>query len=196
MRAALAGLLTLLAVGMLWVLDGEGLLTVAIEDRGLWPALLLASLVYAVLMALPFVPGVELGWLIIGLFGLPGILAAWASTVLGLCMGYGCGRQLNGREWLGRLQARRAALLANAPADMPRGARLLRRCLLWHDRHPYLFVLVALNIPGNWIIGGGGGIAWFSGALAHVRFLPFAATVTMATGVVPLVLLAGFAVRS
>lgn len=195
-RLTLVVLLVLAALVSLWVLDGEGLLSLLLNATGFWPALLVSAMIYALLMSLPFVPGVELGWLIIALFGLPGILTAWAATVIGLSFGYGCGKLLREHRLLRRLEEKRRWLLQARNENLSAGPRLLRKCLREFERHPYLVILLALNIPGNWIIGGGGGIAWISGSLPRLRFLGFFLTVTVATGIVPALLLLEIALDS
>jgi hypothetical protein len=52
--------------------------------------------------------------------------------------------------------------------------------------------MVALNVPGNAVIGGGGGIALLAGMSGLVTFPRFLATVSLAALPVPLfVVLAG-----
>ena len=56
-------------------------------------------------------------------------------------------------------------------------------------RHRYLALLVVLNLPGNSIIGGGGGIALLAGISGIYRFPAFLLTVLLAVAPVPLVFL-------
>jgi hypothetical protein len=59
-------------------------------------------------------------------------------------------------------------------------------------RHRYLALMVLLNVPGNSLIGGGGGIAFAAGLSRLFPFPLFLATVMVAVAPVPvLFLLAG-----
>jgi len=54
-------------------------------------------------------------------------------------------------------------------------------------KHRYIAVFVALNVPGNAIIGGGGGIALLAGISGLFTFPLFLASVSLAALPVPLV---------
>jgi hypothetical protein len=53
-------------------------------------------------------------------------------------------------------------------------------------RHRYLSLAVALNLPGNFIVGGGGGIALFAGISRLFSVPAFILTVALAVSPVPL----------
>ena len=59
--------------------------------------------------------------------------------------------------------------------------RLLRGLI----RSRYLALAVALNIPGNVLIGGGGGIALFAGISRMYSYLGFLITVVIAVAPIP-----------
>ncbi|MCH8550374.1 MAG: hypothetical protein LAT62_00465 [Natronospirillum sp.] len=184
-------LVTVVVIGLV-LLRGEGLISLWLENEAhRWWALVLTSLVYAVLLAIPFVPGVELGWIIMGVFGQYGLLAAWLSTVLGLSLSFGVARQLNDHPRLRRLTTARETLHQADPATLPPLRRALRWGLCFYLRHPYVFLFVTLNMPGNWVIGGGGGIAAMAGLAPAARYWLFLPTVALATGLVPLMLWLG-----
>ena len=48
----------------------------------------LGAFVYALVLALPFVPGVEFGLLLMVLFGREGVIAAYVATIVGLSLAY------------------------------------------------------------------------------------------------------------
>jgi len=56
--------------------------------------LLLIGLIYVLLLTLPFIPGVELGIMIMITFCKPGILFAYLCTVIALCLAYATGTAL------------------------------------------------------------------------------------------------------
>lgn len=190
-RVLISAAVVLLALVSLWQFEGLGLVSSFLESHNTWTALLLSAALYAVLLSLPFVPGVELGWLIIGLFGIPGIVVSWVSTVLGLALGFGSARLLRQHPTFARLLLRRRELSDADPTHLSFIPFVMQQCLVWQERHPYLFLLVTLNLPGNLVLGGGGGIAWLTAVTPGIRFLQFVLVVAIGTSGVPLVLLAG-----
>jgi len=162
-------------------------------------ALLGLTLLYAILLSIPFVPGVELGWAILMVLGVKGLVLVYPATVLGLCLSFFIGRWipplalerfLHWLHWyrieqlLGKMrpldsQNRLAMLLANTPRNM---IPLLLR-------HRYLTLALAFNLPGNSLIGGGGGIALLAGVSRLFTPLAFVALVCFAITPIPLILL-------
>jgi len=55
-------------------------------------------------------------------------------------------------------------------------------------KHRYLAIIVVLNVPGNAVIGGGGGIALFAGMSGLFTFPRFLASVALAALPVPLII--------
>ncbi|MDX2484903.1 MAG: hypothetical protein QNK42_14715 [Pseudodonghicola sp.] len=150
-------------------------------------------LIYALLIAVPFVPGIEIGLMILAVEG--AWIAPWLylATIAGLLFAYGAG------EWvpyarlhriLADLHMRRACALLEQVHPLNREERvmLLRdnapkwlRPLI--SRYRYLFVAVVINLPGNAVIGGGGGILFLTG-LSRL-FKPAAVALTVALAVMP-----------
>lgn len=161
------------------------------------PGLLLAALVlYALLIAIPFVPGVEIGLSVLAAGGPATAPLVWLATAAGLTLAYvaGC---LVPPGWLRRmltdLQLVRAAhLVARFEALPPEGRIRLVHSLLpekycgWIVRFRYLNLAVLINIPGNSVIGGGGGIAFVSGLSGTFRMPLAVLTIALATAPVPL----------
>lgn len=146
------------------------------------PGVLLAvCALYALVLALPFVPSVEIGLLIMLVFGKWGALAAYAATVLGLNLAYGAARVLAPAA-----VAPCAVLPAALHRRLPRCARRLPRWLV-----PVAGLALLLNLPGNTALGGGGGIAFLYGASRGLSWPRFAATVAVATSVLPALFLLG-----
>lgn len=150
------------------------------DDGGL--ALLVAAcLAYALLLALPFVPSVELGLLIMIVFGRWGAVGAYLATVAGLNMAYGVARLL-AREPTGDGPRLPAALRTRLPRA---GARLPAPAV------PVIGLALLLNLPGNTAVGGGGGIALLYGARRSLSWPRFALTVAAATAMLPALFLLG-----
>lgn len=78
----------------------------ALRDTMGLGGLLLVVLAYVLALALPFIPGVEIGLLIIMLFGSAGAMIVYAATVTGLSLAFAAGRLIPERicaRWLNRL---------------------------------------------------------------------------------------------
>lgn len=163
-----------------------------------------AVLVYALALALPFVPGVEISLMIILLFGAAGAAAAYLATIAGLALAFAGGRLIP-EKVLARLAGRLGiappgrspeSALGQLVADLRRGAGPCARALAALVEHRYLTLAVALNLPGNSILGGGGGIALLCGASRRFEWRWFVPTVALATAPIPaLVIFGGLDVR-
>lgn len=130
-------------------------------------------LTYAILMAIPFAPGIEIGISLLVLKGAAIAPFVFGSTVLGLSLAFLAGRFIP-YTWLHsilydlRLMSACALLERIAPLDHEARIALLRerlpswlRPLAGGGR--YVLVALLLNLPGNALIGGGGGIAFIAG---------------------------------
>ena len=135
--------------------------------------LVYVSLFYTLCLATPFMPGIELGLLIMFLFGLPGVVAAYSSTVVGLTIAFLIGR-------LG---------FTRQPQIHDDGK--ISRILAGLKTHPYLVIAVVLNMPGNWVIGGGGGISVLAGMSTYISLIKFVGTVCVAIAPLPLLVAFG-----
>jgi hypothetical protein len=76
--------------------EAQAMLVALRGDAG-GPALGLLALAYAVALAMPFVPGMELGLLMMVAFGTVGVLVVYTATIIGLTMAYMVGRLLPAR---------------------------------------------------------------------------------------------------
>ncbi len=158
-----------------------------------------AIALYAVLMAFPFVPGIEISLALFAVFGHQVALAIYGATVAALTTSYLVGRLLPLRliaALFRSLGQRRAEGLVHdleplSPAQRLEAltARAPKRIVPSLLRHRYIAVLVALNIPGNAVIGGGGGIALLAGMSGLFTFPRFLAVVSLAVLPVPLAVL-------
>lgn len=151
---------------------------------------------YTALMAIPFVPGIEISLGLLAAFGQQVAAAIYAATVLALVISYLFGRLVPVRviaslfHTLGQQRAeglvrrleplnanqRLEILIAHAPK------RIIPTLL----KHRYIAVALALNLPGNAIIGGGGGIALLAGISGLFTFPSYLLTVSLAVLPIPL----------
>jgi hypothetical protein len=158
--------------------------------------LALFLLIYALLIAVPFVPGVEIGLSLMMIEG-PWIAPfIYLSTVCGLSLAYVGGQVLpyeKLRDALVDLRLRGPGKLLEALQPMTRDMRLdylrdhvprLARPLL--TRFRYLLLAVLVNIPGNSLIGGGGGILFTAGFSRLFRPIYTILTIALAASPVPL----------
>lgn len=175
-RWRLPGALVLLAVAASMVGTGQGLAVPHGEIGGL-TMLLVISLIYAALLAIPFVPSVEVGLFIMLLYGRPGILAAYCATLLGLNMAYLAGRMLRGRCAIAKPLQRRLINRTRYPGGRPVFAGFA--------------LAILLNTPGNTAVGGGGGISLVYGACGALSWGWFVICVAVATALIPLLVLLG-----
>jgi hypothetical protein len=158
-------------------------------------------LVFIVCLALPFVPGIEISLALFALFGTSVALPVYAATLVALAISYTAGRYvpLNSLavffDFIGlhaasalvrRLGAMTPRERNSTLADMAPG-----RYSAFLVRYPELALIAALNVPGNALFGGGGGIALFAGMSG--LFAPWRYMLAIAIGSIPVPLLMLFA---
>ena len=155
-----------------------------------------AVVVYIGVMAVPFVPAAEIGFTLLLLFGAEVALLVYLSTVLALMLPYLIGRavppDLCARA-LGFFGLRRASDLAQQLAALDTNARLElllaqapARFVPTLLRHRYLALAVALNLPGNTLLGGGAGIALCAGICRLYPSHGFVVAVAIAVAPMPI----------
>lgn len=155
--------------------------------------IVLLLLAYAALIAIPFVPGVELGISLMVIEGWRIAPFVYLATVLGLALAYCAGQKMpyaTLRRILSDLRLTRASdLLARLePLSGPERLALLRRRLPprlapFALKQRYVLLALLINLPGNMVIGGGGGIALIAG-LSRL-FTPWPMMITVAIAVAP-----------
>lgn len=173
---AIAALFTLLSF---YFLDSNGALRSSLLEASRNTStsnLVLISLLYAALLAIPFVAGVEVGICLMFLFGPPGILAAYVGTVLGLCLSYFLGKRIGLRH---SLKHRELSIV-----------RRIRAFSFYVPR--WLSLALLINTPGNALLGGGGGIAMTFGMEQNFNNATFICVILLATLPVPLLVYFGF----
>ena len=158
------------------------------------------GLLYVLLLSLPFVPGVELGVLLMCVFGKSGVVFVYVATVAGLSLAFLMGRLLP-KKWLeSRLQKVGFSQTCEDPGEEidDKLAHLSSKHKSGKNRyHPflsryrYLAIAVLFNTPGNYLIGGGGGIALVCGLSRRISWKWFLLTVVLAVSPVPLLAFLG-----
>ncbi len=159
----------------------------------------LGILAYVVFTAVPFVPGTEIGMVMLGMFGAAIAPLIYLSTIASLCLAYAVGRLVPprmtaaGLRWLGlhRLADRILATLQMTPPE--RLDMLLEgvdsRILRVFVKHRYVALALIINMPGSMIVGGGGGISMAAGMSGVFAPVPFLLTVMIAVSPVPIAIM-------
>lgn len=148
---------------------------------------------YALLIAIPFVPGVEIAFALLMLRGAELVLPIYLSTVGGLMLAFLVGHLVPlsalHRVLLDLHLARAAALIDEVGAEPPamRVAalqnRMPHRLASQALRVRYLGLALLINMPGSGLIGGGGGICMVAG-MSRI-FTPGWTALTLALAVLP-----------
>ena len=169
------------------------------NERIVHRMIMVLAVVYIVLLALPFVPGVEIGLTLIAMLGPPIVFLVYISTVVGLLLGFFIGRlvSISGPMRLFHdLGLRRAGELLEAIEPLSKDERLVflatkapARIVPFLLRHRYLALGILLNLPGNFLVGGGGGIAMIAGVSGLYSIVGYFLTVVIAVAPVPIAVL-------
>lgn len=160
--------------------------------------LIFAALVLFVLTsALPFVPGAEIGIMLMICFGKPLVLPVYASMVAALTVAFLVGRFVppsavsGGLARLGLMKA--SALVSGlngCRGNQPAGPlqKLHRGGLIsMIVKNRLLALILLLNVPGNSVAGGGGGIALAAGISGLYSIPAFLVAVLTAIAPVPVI---------
>lgn len=169
---------------------GEKIIEIA---RGRWGigVLVTGGLIYILLLSLPFVPGVELGILLMCAFGKEGIVFVYFATVVGLSIAFLMGRMVP-KKWIesfltkigfSQTSDNQSDEIASMLDNFLRHKKWLRTLTL---NYRYLVIGVLFNLPGIYLIGGGGGISLVCGISRNISFKWFLLTVVLAVSPVPL----------
>ncbi len=150
-----------------------------VDDRRIW----LGLAVYALLLAVPFVPGIEISLALLAIFGPAIVVQVYIATVVAFLLAFLIGKSVPSRlissfflsigftrasELFERLRPlsrkqRLALLVENAPSGW----------LPFLLRYRYIALALAFNLPGNAVLGGGGGIAMLTGLSGMFSFPAF-----------------------
>ena len=161
--------------------------------------IMVSATLYAILLAVPFVPGAEIGLGLIAMLGPPIALLVYLCTVIGLSLSFILGRliPLSVLAHIAKdIKLKRTSNLLKAIEPLDQKERLAyltknapKRFLPLLLRYRYLALAVALNIPGNYLIGGGGGIALFAGVSRLYSVPGYLITIALSVAPVPIAVL-------
>lgn len=203
----------LLLLGFLLVLNYGGSLVVEHFNFQLWPQherLIITALwfsigIYILWMAMPFVPGIELGLALMVMLGPKGVLLVYLCTLLSLSLSFAIGRLIPlsaFAHFLGWLHLRKSKELVLQLGTLNSEQKLdfllktaPSRIIPFLLKHRYLMIALILNLPGNALIGGGGGIGLIAGMSRMFPFPKYMLLVSFAITPLPLLFLAGKSTR-
>lgn len=179
-----------------WLLAAVSIDVQAESAERVRAVVILATGAFIVASAIPFVPGLEIGLGLMLVFGAKMVLLVYASLVFALILSYLVGRFVPAErvaaafDYLGLAKAR-DLVLRLAPLDPAERidaltAQAPRKLVPLFLRYRYLALVALFNIPGNSVIGGGGGIAFTAGLSGLYSFPAFALSLIVAAVPVPL----------
>jgi hypothetical protein len=182
-----------------WVLGQFNVHLTPSTEPALHRMIMIAMALYVLLMMLPFVPGMEIGLGLMVMLGPKIAPLVYAGTVLALILSFLVGRLVPQRaivEMFETLRLKRAGELLRRlePLDSQQRLEFLlqhasTRTMPFLLRHRFVALVVLLNLPGNALIGGGGGICLIAGFSRLFTFPVYALTVALAVSPVPLAVL-------
>jgi len=154
------------------------------------------ALLYILLMAIPFMPGIEIGLALMVVLGSKGALLVYACTLTALTISFTIGRVIPLHwvyqllDWL-HLYKARALVRQLEPLNQLQRLRFLSqkapsKIAPFLLNHRYLTVAIVLNLPGNGLIGGGGGIGLIVGMSRLIPFHAYIVLLAIAIAPVPL----------
>ena len=155
-----------------------------------------ALAIHALLLAIPFVPGVEIGISLLVMQGPAVAPYVHAATVVGLSLAFFVGWAFATKlptQFLHTMGLTRAGAFVESIKGLNRAERLEylenaapRWAGQWILRHRYILVALLINLPGNSLIGGGGGILLVAGLSRLFSAPAIVLTLIVATAPVPL----------
>ena len=150
-------------------------------------------LAYVLWMAMPFVPGIELGLALMVMLGPKGVVLVYLCTLLSLSLSFAIGRLIPLKVfslllgWL-HLQKAQNLVLQLEPLNSEEKLDFLlstapSKAIPYLLKHRYL--------PGKVLIGGGGGIGLIAGMSRLCPFPKYILFVSLAITPLPILFLAG-----
>jgi hypothetical protein len=137
---------------------------------------------YTVLLAMPFVPGAEIGLALLLLFGASMAWPVYVATVLALSISFLFGRfatRFRDTSPSGHVPP------ASDPADIVLLRLRHRPWVRGLVRFRWLVLALLINMPGNSVVGGGGGIAMAVGYSRTFTYPAFLSCAAVAVAPVP-----------
>ena len=194
-------LIAVVALGNLltqWIIDGFDFEITPVNEANVHRLIMTSMIAYAILMAIPFVPAAEIGLAVMMILGPKIVPLVYLCTLISLMLGFLVGRFIPNKALvtlLKDLRLHRASRLLGELESLDASQRLNliltrspRRLFPFLIRHRYIALLLAINLPGNIVIGGGGGIAMMAGMSRLFSAPYYFLTIAIAVAPFPLLL--------
>ena len=170
-----------------------------LEEAAVYSLIGFVLVLFVLLSAIPFVPGVEIGFILLVVFGAKIALWVYCAMVVALHLSYFAGRFVSPTllaRLFGSLHMSKVCALIHQMEELDEVDRL--DYLLAHmptrirpflQRYQSTLLLLLLNMPGNFLIGGGGGIGFVVGASRIYAPGSYSLSVFVAVAPIPLIFL-------
>lgn len=195
----LIGVVVLCTWGVHLIRDALDLQIRPDNEQQVHRAIMIGAVAYVGLLAMPFVPGAEIGIALLAGFGAAIAPLIYVCTVAAMMLAFTVGRflPLSTLERLLRaVRMRRAADLVASAAPLSNDERVAmlldsksKRIPQLAVRYRYVALAIAVNMPGNSLIGGGGGIMMMAGISGVFTPLATFLTVILAVSPIPLAMI-------
>ena len=160
---------------------------------------MISLVAYVLTAAIPFVPGAEIGFALLLMFGGMAAPIVYFGMVGALCLSFAVAKLVPRGPlcrffaWLGLTRAARLVEELDEAASEDRERLILSHFPTGLTRrfvnHRYVLLALAINLPGNSFVGGGGGLAFVAGLSGLYPFGAFVVTAAIAVAPVPLTFL-------
>ncbi len=161
--------------------------------------IVMSMLAYTLLMSIPFVPGAEIGVAALMILGPKIAMFVYLATLAALSLSFFVGRFIPEKKLIKFLQDLHLhrftnLLIAFEGLDSKQRLNLMlsrspKRFVPFLIRYRYLALMLAINMPGNIVIGGGGGIALMAGLSRLFTPPMYLLAVAIAVSPVPLAMM-------
>jgi len=194
-------LLALVLMGNLlseWVTSWFEFQVTPVNEHKLHWLLMSSMTAYTLLMAIPFVPGAEIGLTVMMVIGPKIAPLVYFCTLISLLLSFLIGRYIPDQVLINlfhQVGFTRAEKLMSELSDLGSRERLQlivsrspKKLVPFLMKYRYIALLLAINLPGSIVIGGGGGIAMVAGLSRLFRFPYFVLTIAIAVAPFPILL--------
>ena len=182
-----------------WVTDVLSLELRPKNDDLIHRTIIVSAIIFTFLLAIPFVPGAEIGITLIGMFGPKIVFLVYVCTLAGLLTSFIVGRLISLKalaKLFKDLNLQRSSELVKRFESLEREELLTfivseapNRLVPFLVKHRYVALAILVNLPGNILIGGGGGIALMAGASRLYSLSGFIITIAIGVSPVPMAIL-------
>jgi hypothetical protein len=192
----LAGCIVAFKAALGWIFGQINGLNMISGDQSATGILVILLVAYALLITIPFMPGIEIGIALLLLEGASIAPYVYLATMSGLFLAFLIGKWVPLKllhNTFRDLRMRRACKMIAEIERTPKDERLLRLqtklpkpLALIAVRYRYVLIGALVNVPGTFAIGGGGGILMLAGLLRLFHWSGIILTLAIATLPVPL----------